>query len=72
MEFTFTILINNTSGQARQLTTTQYAGNIDDAIKEATKILGIFKKSAEVVFTIQHGDKDVAGICPDVEDWVKF
>ena len=72
MEFTFTILINNTSGHARQLTSTQYAANIDDAIKEATKILKVFKKSAEVVFTISYDDKDVAGICPDVEDWVKF
>ena len=72
MEFTFSILIDNTSGRARQLTTTQYASNIDDAIKEATKILGVFKKSAKVVCTIEHNGKDVAGICPDVEDWVKF
>ena len=72
MEFTFTILIDNASGHARKLTSTQYAANIDDAIKEATKILRTFKKSANVVMTIQYGDKDVAGICPDVEDWVKF
>ena len=72
MEFTFTILINNTSGHTRQLTTTQHAANIDDAIKEATKILRTFKKSANVVMTIQYGNEDVAGICPDVEDWVKF
>ena len=72
MEFTFSIFINNTSGKARELRTTQFAMNLDDAIEEATKILEVFKKSAEVVFTIEYGGKDVAGICPDVEDWVKF
>ena len=72
MEFTFMIYPNNIDGHARTLTATQTAIDLDDAIDEATKILKVFKKSAEVVFTISYDGKDVAGICPDVEDWVKF
>ena len=72
MKFTFKIYPNNTSGCARELITTQFASNLDDAIKEATKILRVFKKSADVVFMIEYDGKDVAGISPEVEDWVKF
>lgn len=72
MEFTFEIYIENIDGQARQLKRTQIARDLDDAIDEATKIMGVFQKSARVVFTIQQNDKDVAGICPEVEDWVRF
>ena len=71
-EFTFRIYPDDTSGRARELTTKQYAVDLDEAIEEATKILGVFKKSANVVCTIQYDGKDVAGICPEVEDWVKF
>ena len=46
--------------------------DLDDAIEEATKILEVFKKSSEVVFMIEHDGKDIAGISPEVEDWVKF
>ena len=72
MEFTITMYPNNIDGHARILTATQTAVDLDDAINEATKILKVFKKSAEVVVTISYDGKDVAGICPDVEDWVKF
>ena len=72
MEFTFKIYTNNIDGHARTLTATQTAEDLDDAINEATKILNVFKKSSEVVFMISYDGKDVAGICPDVEDWVKF
>ena len=72
MEFTFRIYPNNIDGHARTLTTTQTAVDLDDAIEEATKILEVFKKTAKVVFMIEHDGKDVAGKSPDVEDWVKF
>ena len=72
MEFTFRIYPNNVDGQARELIATQTATDLDDAINEATKILEVFKEFAEVVFMIEYDGKDVAGICPDVEDWVKF
>ena len=72
MEFTFRIYLDNTSGKSRELITKQFAANLDDAIKEATKILGVFKKSAKVVFMISHDGEDVAGICPEVDDWAKF
>ena len=72
MEFTFRIYPTSKDGHARELIATQTATDLDDAINEATKILKVFKKSAEVVVTISYDGKDVAGICPDVEDWVKF
>ena len=72
MEYTFRIYPNNIDGHARELTATQTAVDLDDAINEATKILKIFKKSSEVVFMISYDGKDVAGISPEVEDWVKF
>ena len=47
--------------------------DLDEAIEEATKILEIFPKSAKVVFMIENDDgEEVAGISPEVEDWVKF
>ena len=72
MEFTFRIYPTSTDGHARTLTTTQTATDLDEAIDDATKILKVFKKSAEVVFMIEYDGKDVAGISPEVEDWVKF
>ena len=72
MEFIFRIYPNNIDGHARTLTATQTAVDLDDAIDEAKKILEVFRKSAEVVCMIEYDGKDVAGICPDVEDWVKF
>ena len=72
MIFTFRIYPNNVDGQARELIATQTATDLDDAINEATKILEIFPKSADVVFMIEYDGKDIAGICPEVEDWVKF
>ena len=72
MKFTFRIYPNNVDGHARELIATQTATDLDDAINEATKILEIFPKSAEVVFMIEYDGKDIAGICPEVEDWVKF
>lgn len=72
MEFTFRIYPNNVDGHARELIATQTAMDLDDAIDEATKILEVFPKSAEVVFMIEYDSKDVAGISPEVEDWVKF
>ena len=73
MEFTFKIYPNNIDGHARTLIATQTATDLDDAIEEATKILKVFKKSAEVVFMIENDDgEEVAGISPEVEDWVKF
>lgn len=72
MEFTFRIYPNNTDGHACNLTTTQIAKDLDEAIDDATKILNIFPKSAEVVFMIEYDGKDVAGISPEVNDWVKF
>ena len=72
MEFTFRIYPTSKDGHARELIATQIATDIDDAIEEATKILEVFKKSAEVVFMIEHDGKDIAGISPEVGDWVKF
>lgn len=72
MEFTFRIYPTGKDGHARELITSQIAEDLDDAINEATKILNVFKKSADVVFMISYDDKDVAGISPEVEDWVKF
>ena len=72
MEFTFRIYPTSKDGHARELIATQTAMDLDDAINEATKILEVFKKFAEVVFMIEHDGKDVAGITPEVENWVKF
>ena len=72
MEFTFRIYPTSKDGHARELIATQTAMDLDDAINEATKILEVFKESAEVVFMVEHDGKDVAGISPEVEDWVKF
>ena len=72
MEFTFKIYPNNIDGHARTLIATQTAMDLDDAINEATKILEVFKEFAEVVFMIEYDGKDIAGISPEVEDWVKF
>ena len=72
MEFTFTIFTKCSDGHSRILKATQPALDLDDAIEEATKILEVFKKSAEVVFMIEHDGKDVAGITPEVGDWVKL
>ena len=72
MEFTFRIYPYKTDGHTCKLTATQTAVDLDDAINEATKILKVFKKSSEVVFMIEYYGKDVAGISPDIEDWVKF
>ena len=73
MEYTFRIYPTSKDGHARELIATQIATDLDDAINEATKILEIFPKSAEVVFMIENDDgKEVAGISPEVEDWVKF
>ena len=72
MEFTFKIYPTTADGHARILTETQIATDIDDAIEEATKILEVFIKSAKVVFMIECDGKEVAGISPEVEDWVKF
>ena len=72
MEFTFRIYPYKTDGHTCKLTSTQTAVDLDDAINEATKILKVFKKSAEVVFMIEYYGKDVAGISPDIDDWVKF
>ena len=72
MEFTFRIYPTSKDGHARELIATQTAMDLDDAINEATKILEVFKESAEVVFMVEHDGKDVAGISPEVGDWVKF
>ena len=72
MEFTFRLYPTSKDGHARELIATQIAMDLDDAIEEATKILEVIKKSAKVVFMIEYDGKDVAGISPDVEDWVKF
>ena len=72
MEFTFKIYPTCIDGHVRPLTATQTAIDLDDAIEEATKILKVFKKSSEVVFMIEHDGKDIAGISPEVGDWVKF
>ena len=73
MEFTFKIYPTTKDGHARILTATQTAKDLDDAIDEATKILEVFVKSAKVVFMIENDDgQEVAGISPEVGDWVKF
>ena len=72
MEFTFRIYPTSVDGHARELIATQTAMDLDDAIEEATKILEVIKKSAKVVFMIEYDGKDVAGISPEVEDWVKL
>ena len=72
MEFTFRIYPTTVDGHARELIATQTAMDLDDAIEEATKILEVFKEFAEVVFMIEYNDKDVAGISPEVGEWVKF
>lgn len=73
MEFTFKIYPTTIDGHARILTATQTANDLDDAIEEATKILQVFVKSAKIVFMIENDDgKEVAGISPEVGDWVKF
>ena len=73
MEFTFRIYPTSKDGHARELIATQTAVDLDDAIEEATKILEVFKKSSKVVFMIENDDgEDVAGISPEVEDWVKL
>ena len=71
-EFTFRIYPDDISGRARELITKQFAVDLDEAIEEATKILDVFKESANVVFMIEHDGKDVAGISPEVEGWAKF
>lgn len=71
-EFTFRIYPDDTSGRARELITKQYAMDLDEAIEEATKILEVFIKSAKVVFMIEYDGEDVAGITPEVDNWVKF
>lgn len=72
MEFTFKIYPTTKDGHAQILTAKQTATDIDDAINEATKILEVFVKSADVVFMIYYDDKEVAGISPEVGEWVKF
>lgn len=72
MEFTFRIYPTSKDGHARELIATQTATDLDDAINEATKILEVFKEFAEVVFMIEHDGKDIAGISPEVGEWVKF
>lgn len=72
MEFTYKIYPTKADGHACELITSQIAKDLDDAIEEATKILKVFKKSADVVFMISYDDKDVAGMNPEIEDWVKF
>ena len=72
MEFTFRIYPNKADGHTCKLIATQTATDLDEAIDEANKILKVFKKSSEVVFMIEYYGKDLAGISPDVEDWVKF
>ena len=72
MEFTFRIYPNKADGHACELIATQTATDLDEAIDDATKILKVFKKSAEVVCMIEYYGKDVAGKSPEVENWVKF
>lgn len=72
MEFTFKIYPTTMDGHARILTETQIAKDLDDAIEEATKILEVFIESAKVVFMIELDGKEVAGISPEVGEWVKF
>ena len=72
MEFTFRIYPTTLDGHARELIATQTAMDLDDAINEATEILEVIKKSAKVVFMIEYDGKDVAGISPEVGEWVKL
>lgn len=72
MKFTYKIYPTSADGHARELIATQTATDLDDAINEATMILGVIKKSAKVVFMIECDGKDVAGISPEVDEWVKF
>lgn len=72
MEFTFRIYPTSKDGHARELIAKQTAKDLDDAIEEATMILDVFEKSADVVFMIACDGKDVAGISPEVGEWVKF
>lgn len=72
MEFTYKIYPTSADGHARELIATQIATDLDDAINEATMILGVFIESAKVVFMIECDGKEVAGISPEVGDWVKF
>lgn len=72
MEFTFRIYPTCADGHAQELKVTQTAVNLNEAIEDATKILNVFKKSADVVIMIEYDGKDVAGICPEVDDWVRF
>ena len=72
MEFTIMIYPTCTDGHARILTATQEALDLDDAIEEAKKILAVIKKSAKVVCMIEQNGKDVAGINPEVGEWVKL
>ena len=72
MEFTFRIYPTSKDGHARELIATQTAMDLDDAINEATKILEVFKKSSKVVFMVEYDGKDVAGISPEVGEWVKL
>ena len=72
MEFIFRIYPNKADGHTCRLITTQTAKDLDEAINEATKILKVFRKSAEVVFVIEYYGKDVAEKSPDVDDRVKF
>ena len=73
MEYTFKIYPSTADGHAQILTATQTAKDLDDAIEEATKILEVFIESAKVVFMIENDDgEEVAGISPEVGDWVKF
>ena len=73
MEYTFKIYPTTKDGHAQILTAKQTATDLDDAISEATKILEVFIKSAEVVLMIENEDgEEVAGISPEVGEWVKF
>ena len=72
MEFIFRIYPNKADGHACKLIVTQTATNLEEAIDDATKILKVFKKSSKVVFMISCDGEDVAGICPEVDDWVRF
>ena len=72
MEYTFKIYPSTIDGHARILTATQTAKDLDDAIEEASKILEVFIESAEVVFMIECDGEEVAGISPEVGEWVRF
>ena len=72
MEFIFKIYPNKADGHACKLIAIQIATDLDEAIDDATKILEVFKESTEVVFMIEHDNKYVAGISPEIGEWVKF